>query len=95
MYVPTRRAEDTQVQFDDVPEGWRTAAELPAGARPNSFTASSYDNLVDAPAEAGKFAEFGFDEAGAHFRVIVDGKDWHREKLESILQRHHQVRRCS
>jgi predicted metalloprotease with PDZ domain len=86
MYVPSRRAEDTQVQFDDVPEGWRVAAELPAGAQPNSFTAASYDKLGDAPAEAGKFAEFAFDEAGAHFRVIVDGKDWHRESLESILR---------
>jgi predicted metalloprotease with PDZ domain len=86
MYVPSRRAEDTQVQFDDVPEGWRVAAELPAGAPPNSFTAASYDKLGDAPAEAGKFAEFAFDEAGAHFRVIVDGKDWHRESLESILR---------
>jgi predicted metalloprotease with PDZ domain len=86
MYIPTRRAEDTQVQFDDVPEGWRIAAELPAGATPNSFTAASYDKLVDAPAEAGKYAEFAFDEAGAHFREIVDGKEWHRESLESILR---------
>jgi predicted metalloprotease with PDZ domain len=86
MYVPSRRAEDTQVQFDDVPEGWRVAAELSAGASPNSFTAASYDQLADAPAEAGEFAEFAFDEAGAHFRVIVDGKDWHRERLESILR---------
>jgi predicted metalloprotease with PDZ domain len=86
MYVATRRAEDTQVQFDDVPEGWRTAAELPSGAQPNSFTAESYDKLVDAPTETGKFAVFAFDEAGAHFRVIVDGKDWHRERLESILR---------
>ena len=44
MYVSTRRAEDTQVQFDDVPEGWRLAAELPTGAAPNSFVATSYDN---------------------------------------------------
>src|ERR1700691_5188310 len=86
MYVPSRRAEDTQVQFDDVPDGWRIAAELAAGAPPNSFTAASYDKLADAPAEAGKFAEFAFDEAGAHFRVIVDGKDWHRESLESSLR---------
>ena len=86
MYVPTRRAEDTQVQFDDVPEGWRTAAELTAGTTPNSFTAASYDKLVDAPAEAGKFAEFAFDETGAHFRVVVDGQDWHRERLESMLR---------
>jgi predicted metalloprotease with PDZ domain len=86
MYVPGRRAEDTQVKFDDVPEGWRVAAELPSGAQPNSFTAASYDKLGDAPAEAGKYVEFAFDEAGAHFRVIVDGKDWHRESLESILR---------
>jgi predicted metalloprotease with PDZ domain len=86
MYVPSRRVEDTQVQFDDVPEGWRIAAELPAGAPPNSFTAATYDKLVDAPAELGKFAEFGFDEGGAHFRVIVDGKEWRRESLESILR---------
>ncbi len=84
MYVPNRRAEDTAVQFDDVPDGWRVAAELPAGSPPNSFTAASYDNLVDAPTEAGKFSEFAFDEAGAHFRVVVDGKDWHRERLEPI-----------
>jgi predicted metalloprotease with PDZ domain len=86
MYIPSRRGEDTQVQFDDVPEGWRTAAELPAGTPPNSFTAATYDKLVDAPAEAGKFAEFAFDEAGAHFRVIVDGTEWHRERLETILR---------
>jgi predicted metalloprotease with PDZ domain len=86
MYVPSRRAEDALVQFDDVPDGWRIAAELPAGAPSNSFIATSYDNLVDAPAEAGKFAEFGFDEAGAHFRVVVDGKDWRRQSLESNLR---------
>jgi predicted metalloprotease with PDZ domain len=86
MYVPNRRAEDTAVQFDDVPDGWRVAAELPAGSPPNSFTAASYDNLVDAPTEAGKFSEFAFDEAGARFRVVVDGKDWHRERLEPILR---------
>jgi predicted metalloprotease with PDZ domain len=86
MYVPSRREEDTQLQFDDVPEGWRVAAELPAGATPNSFAAASYDKLVDAPAELGKFAEFGFDEGGAHFRVVVDGKEWRRESLESILR---------
>jgi predicted metalloprotease with PDZ domain len=86
MYLPTRRAEDVQVQFDDVPEGWRVAAELPAGAPPNSFSAASYDKLVDAPAEAGKFSEFAFEESGAHFRVVVDGTDWHREQLESMLR---------
>jgi predicted metalloprotease with PDZ domain len=86
MYVPSRRGESTQVQFDDMPEIWRVAAELPAGAQPNSFTAGSYDKLVDAPAEAGKFADFSFDESGAHFHVIVDGNGWYHERLESTLR---------
>jgi predicted metalloprotease with PDZ domain len=87
MYVPSRRDEDTTVEFEDVPSGWRAAAELPAGAAANSFTAASYDKLVDAPAELGKFDEFGFDKGGAHFRVVVDGKDWSRDRLQSSLQR--------
>ena len=87
MYVPTRRTEDTAVQFDDVPVGWRVVAQLPTGPAANSFTASSYDKLVDAPAELGKFDEFGFTEGGAHFRVVVDGKDWRHDRLQTYLQR--------
>ncbi len=87
MYVPTRRAEDTTVQFDDVPDSWRVIAELQQGSTPNSFTAASYDKLVDAPTEIGKFDEFAFDEAGAHFRVVVDGTGWRRDRLQTNLQR--------
>lgn len=87
MYIPGRRDEDTAVEFEDVPAGWRAAAELPAGAMPNSFLASSYDTLVDAPVEIGKFEEFEFDEGGARFRVVVDAKSWRRDRLEDAL--HH------
>jgi predicted metalloprotease with PDZ domain len=87
MYVPDRRNEDVQVQFTDVPDGWKIAAELPAGKDPNSFTAPSYDALVDAPVEAGKFEEFVFDNGGAHFRVVVDAKGWNRSQLEDSLRR--------
>ena len=86
MYVPNRRGEDTAVEFEDVPAGWRAVAELPAGSTPNSFSAASYDTLVDAPAEVGKFEEFGFDEGGARFRVVVDAKDWRRDRLEDSLR---------
>jgi len=86
MYVPDRRSEDTIVEFDDVPVGWRAIAELPAGKTPNSFSASSYDTLVDAPAEIGKFEDFGFDEGGVHFRVVVDAKEWRRDRLENYLR---------
>jgi predicted metalloprotease with PDZ domain len=86
MYLPDRRSEATVVQFDDVPAGWHAAAELTAVPDTSSFQAESYDKLVDAPVELGTFDEFRFDEGGAHFRVVVDGKDWHRDRLENALK---------
>jgi len=87
MYAPDRRSEDVEVQFQQVPEGWKLMSELPAGPDPNSFVAPSYDALVDAPVEAGNFDEFEFDNDGAHFRVVVDSKDWNKGHLEDYLRR--------
>jgi predicted metalloprotease with PDZ domain len=87
MYIPDRRAEDVSVAFDHVPNGWRTAAELLAGNAANSYAASSYDKLVDAPVEAGKFDEFEFDSDDAHFRVVVDSNNWNRRELGEGLER--------
>ncbi|MGA8366929.1 MAG: PDZ domain-containing protein [Candidatus Acidiferrales bacterium] len=89
MYVPDRRAEDTSVTFENVPAGWNIAAELPAGRDPNSFSAPSYDALVDAPVEIGNFAQFEFDNASAHFRVVVDAQQthWSQATLEDDLRR--------
>jgi predicted metalloprotease with PDZ domain len=87
MYVPDRRAEPVEVTFTDVPSDWRATAELPPGSAANSFTAESYDKLVDAPVEIGKTEEFGFDEGGAHFRVVVDAKDWNKAALEDSLKK--------
>ncbi|MGA8035114.1 MAG: PDZ domain-containing protein [Candidatus Acidiferrales bacterium] len=87
MYVPDRRSEAVSVEFDDVPSEWHSVAELPAGAQSNSFTADSYDKLVDAPVEIGKTEEFAFDQSGARIRVVVDGKDWKKDRLEDYLKR--------
>ncbi len=90
MYVPERRSEDTEVTFEELPANWKVVSELPAGKQPNSFIASSYDALVDAPVEAGNFDESVFDNGGAHFRVVVDAADWnnsHRNKFEDALRR--------
>src|SRR5215469_3735175 len=87
MYVSGRRREDTEVLFDDIPAGWRMAAQLPGGADTNSFHADSYDALVDAPVEAGKFEDFTFENQGAHFRVVVDAAGWNRGRLEDFLRR--------
>jgi predicted metalloprotease with PDZ domain len=87
MYLPDRRQEDTLVRFVNLPPGWRTAAELAATPADNSYLAPSYDALVDAPVEAGKFEDFEFTESGARFRVVVDADNWNRERLEQGLHR--------
>jgi predicted metalloprotease with PDZ domain len=99
MYLPDRRQEDTVVEFVDLPSGWHTAVELAgvAGlstdqlsrvdAPSNAYAAASYDALVDAPVEVGKFENFHFTESGARFRVVVDADVWSRERLEEGLRR--------
>ena len=87
MYIPERRSENVEIVFDDVPPPWKIASELPPGPERNSFTAESYDALVDAPAEAGQFQEFAFDNDGAHFRVVVDATRGDNDHLEDYLRR--------
>ena len=92
MYVPDRRADAVTVEFDDVPASWRATAELPTGAAPNSFTAPSYDKLVDAPVEIGKSPQFSWDEGPTHFRVVLDtsasgSHEVRKDLLEDYLKR--------
>ena len=54
---------------------------MPIRSRRTATTA-----LVDAPVEAGKFADFDFDNQGAHFRVVVDATDWNKGRLEDYLR---------
>jgi len=86
MYLPERRNEEVSVQFVNLPPGWRIAAEL-ASLGNDSYTASSYDQLVDAPVEAGPFEEFQFSQSGGQFRVVVDARSWNRGMLEDALRR--------
>ena len=88
LYVPSRREEESTVVFHGFP--WKVIAELAEAAVDESrfaFTAPSYDKLVDAPVEAGQFEEFEFDNGGAHFRVVVNGKEWDKSRLEDSLRR--------
>lgn len=87
FYVPTRRAEESDVTYENLPPDWRTAEELPPGQEPHSFVAASYDALVDAPAEIGAFQEFPLDAGKAHLRVVVDGTDWDQTRLSDALQK--------
>jgi len=87
FYIPSRRAEESEVTYTNLPANWRVAEELPADNLANTFSASSYDTLVDAPAEIGMFQEFRFNAGSASYRVVVDGKNWGESDLRSSLEK--------
>src|SRR5579872_1214873 len=94
LYIPDRRAEDTRVLFDDMPEGWRVAIELDRAAtsaaaahRSGTYTAPSYDALVDAPVELGNFAEFRIEAGGRPIRIVVHGDPGDQSRLTGALKR--------
>jgi predicted metalloprotease with PDZ domain len=92
LYVPDRRAEDTKVAFDDVPEGWRVAVELDAagaaaGHHSGDYVAPSYDALVDAPVEIGHFDEYRMEAGGKPVRIVIHGDPGDRSRLVESLKR--------
>jgi predicted metalloprotease with PDZ domain len=54
-----------------LPAGWRAATALDEDA--GGWTATSYEALIDAPVECGKFAEATVRAAGRSYRIVVDG----------------------
>ena len=92
LYVPDRRAEDTKVAFDDVPEGWRVAVELDSsgtasGHHSGDYVAPSYDALVDAPVEIGHFDEIRMEAGGRPVRIVIHGDSGDRSRLVESLKR--------
>ena len=88
MYPIDARSTPVHVRFLAVPPNWKIATTLdqsPAGA----FTAQNYDRLVDSPVEIGNFQESDFDEAGGHFRVVVDAdpSDYDMAKIVVALHK--------
>jgi predicted metalloprotease with PDZ domain len=88
MYPVDTRGSPMQVHFAQLPEGWHIATPL-ATSPGGEFTAANYDRLVDSPVEIGTFTESDFDEAGGHFRVIVDADpaDYDMEKIVAALHK--------
>ncbi len=87
MYIQDRRSEPVRVTFDDVPAGWDAVAELAAGPDANTFVASSYDALVDAPTEIGKVEQIRWEDGGAKYRVVLDAKDVRKDRLTDYLKK--------
>jgi predicted metalloprotease with PDZ domain len=70
LYADDTRADEHQVAFDNVPTGWNIVTSL--SQRHSEYLAKSYDDLVDAPVEIGKFGERDFTGTCGKYRVIVD-----------------------
>lgn len=93
MYLPERRAEDTRTIVTDVPAVWRgggpgiQSEEVIGAARAFSASFRSYDELVDAPFELGRFEEFQLSGVNPPIRVIVHGDSWSKKKIEHDLKR--------
>jgi len=88
MYLVDARAAPQNVRFSHVPEGWHIATPLTSVSR-DEFSAPTYDRLVDSPVEIGNFQESDFDEAGGHFRVIIDADpaDYDMAKIVADLHK--------
>lgn len=88
MYPVDARAAPLSLRFAHIPKGWHIATPL-APTAINEFETDNYDRLVDSPFEIGNFAESDFDEAGGHFRVIVDADpaDYDMAKLVAALRK--------
>jgi predicted metalloprotease with PDZ domain len=87
MYTVDARNSAVTLRFDHIPEGWHIATPLQSAQ--DSYRADNYDRLVDSPVEIGDFQEKDFDEAGAHFRVIIDADpaDYDGDKIVAYLHK--------
>jgi len=88
MYPVDARNAPMHVHFSHIPEGWRVATPLNP-LSDGGFSADNYDRLVDSPVEIGNFQESDFDEAGGHFRVVIDADpaDYRMDKITADLRK--------
>ena len=90
MYPVDARSVPQNVRFRQIPAGWHIATPLASSSSSNDeYSAPNYDRLVDSPVEIGNFQESDFDEAGGHFRVIIDADpaDYDMAKIITALHK--------
>jgi predicted metalloprotease with PDZ domain len=78
------------VRFRQIPAGWHIATPLASSSSSNDeYSAPNYDRLVDSPVEIGNLQESDFDEAGGHFRVVIDADpaDYDMAKIITALHK--------
>ena len=93
MYVPDRRSEAVHLSISDLPYEWTPVAESLtlmeeiSRARNFTFDAANYDELADAPIEAGKFDMFEVPGISPPVWAVVHGNDWNKKRVQGDLRR--------
>jgi predicted metalloprotease with PDZ domain len=93
MYVPERRNESVRLEILDLPAQWMAtsssaeAGELTPRERPHTFGATSFDELADAPIEAGKLEEFEIPGLVPKVRAVIAGDEWKKPLVQEALRR--------
>ncbi|MGA7756040.1 MAG: PDZ domain-containing protein [Candidatus Sulfotelmatobacter sp.] len=87
IYPVDARDAPLSLHFSHIPSDWHIAT--PLSPVDTGFRADNYDRLVDSPVEIGTFQESDFDEAGGHFRVIIDADpaDYDARKIVAALHK--------
>jgi predicted metalloprotease with PDZ domain len=92
MNIPERRGQPVSVDIANVPEGWRPTSATNWGE--GSFKGRypfwlaqhfTYDEMVDAPIEVGKFQEFDLPDVSPRVTVVVHGESWSKKHIEQDL----------
>ena len=89
MYPVDARNAPMHVRFSHLPAGMAHRHSSQPRLRRANSPPTNYDRLVDSPVEIGDFQESDFDEAGGHFRVIVDADpaDYDMAKIVAALHK--------
>ena len=83
LYAVDERNQPVQIEFRNLPAQWKIATPLAHDG--STYTAQTYDQLVDSPVEIGTFKETDFNAACGMYRVIVDASARAKKILREII----------
>ncbi|HKV25499.1 MAG TPA: hypothetical protein VJN93_12970 [Candidatus Acidoferrum sp.] len=93
MYVPGKTEVKAAVSITDIPSEWHEASAMPfecsavASNQKCESQETTYNLLVDAPIEIGKFKEFAIPGVPGDIRAVVHGENWNQGEIESELSK--------
>ena len=88
IYVDDLRQISQQIEFTNVPAGWKIATALAQVG--GTYSASNYDQLVDSPVEISDFSEEDFQGQCGTYRVVLDSPNA-AQAIEKMLPPLHRI----